>query len=184
MAYNRTKLAKIIRKITGLTLIEFCEQHLKSDYKTFQMRMRKRKYYPAEVVYICWVLGVRVEDIFGYSFQDLVMFQGKYEVPDRVREMWGAADEDEKKRLLALVGLNDGSIVPKPVKVIPKIRAPKVKADEKLIENPIDFFVEIETPKQEAAPEPSEEVAPEPTNDGLGELFIETYSSNNAGNFS
>lgn len=177
MAYKHTSLAKIIREKTGLSLIEFCEQHLKSDYKTFQMRMRKRRYYPAEVVYICWALGVRVQDIFGYSFQDLVMFQGKYEVPEKVRNMWAVADSDEKKRLLALVGLNDGSIVPKPVKVVTKIRAPKVMADEKKQEDALDFFVELENPqvKEEA---PLSERAPkgkESGSDPLQSLFIETY---------
>lgn len=173
MAYKHTTVAKLIRQKTGLTLGEFCEQHLKSDYKTFQIRMRKRKYYPAEVVYICWVLGVRVQDIFGYSFQDLVMFQGKYEVPEKVRDMWVTADEEEKHRLLALVGLNDGSITPKLVKVIPKIRAPKVKADPKPKENALDFFVDLEPVKMEDAPVVSSAAPKE--EDPLQGLFIETY---------
>lgn len=158
-----TTLAKLVLSKTGLTLKDFCEQHLKSEYKTFQMRMRKKKYYPAEVVYVCWFLGVSCQEAFGLPYSKLVMFQGKHEVPDKVQEMWDKADLPGKDRLLSLIGLNGSVWAPKPT--------------EKIVEAPpqaVDFF-EDTYPVQAAESAPKEKEAPKGPVDPLEQLFQETY---------
>lgn len=166
MAYNKTSLAKMIHLKAGLTLKEFCEQHLKSEYKTFQMRMRKRKYYPSEVIYICWFLGTPCEQIFGYSYWDLVMYQGKNDVPAKIRDMWAQADIHERSRLLYLIGMQS-----KVTHIDSK--TPVVKAPPKQQEEPgFDFFEEIELKPIQA---PEQRAAVPKEEDPLRGLFIETY---------
>lgn len=79
-------LSKRIREY-GLTMQDFCETHLKTDYRTFQHRMRTERYYPSEVIYICMLLGDRCENIFGKSFEDLVILQGTEHVATATNEL-------------------------------------------------------------------------------------------------
>lgn len=161
-------LAKLVMQKTGLTMTEFVEQHLNSKYKTWQMRQRKKMYYPAEVVYICWILGVSCEQAFGYPYSKLVMFQGKYGIPEKLQNIWKGADLPQKNKLLGLLGLAE-------------LRDPKVKlvaAEKKKAPEPIiDFLLEVDAPKEEEPLQASG--APEGQgragNDPLKDLFIETY---------
>lgn len=175
-----TNLAKLVLAKTGLTLKDFCEQHLKSEYKTFQMRSRKKRYYPAEVIYTCWFLGVTCQEAFGYPYWKLVMFQGKNGIPEKVAEMWKEADMNEKHRLLSLVGLTEftpqpPAVKPEPVVETKKESAPVIRAPKKEdVTEVMDFFQDIEeldtiAPQAEKATE-----APKNT-DPLQGLFIETY---------
>lgn len=167
MAYNKLKIAQLIHKKTGLLLRDFCQQHLKSEYKTFQMRMRKKKYYPSEVVYICWLLEESCEKVFGDSFWNLVMFQGKNDVPAKVKEMWAEADDLGRWRMLSLIGLQKTNAAPKPLDV----HVPKKTPEQETVEN---FFQDIEISKPLVEALDLSEPA-RVKDDSVGGLFIETY---------
>lgn len=158
-----TTLAKLVLSKTGLTLKDFCEKHLKSEYKTFQMRMRKKKYYPAEVVYVCWVLGVSCQEAFGLPYSKLVMFQGKNEIPEKVQEIWDSADPSEKDRLMSLIGLI-GAPAPKEESQEPRDHAPEA----------VDFFQDTYPVQVEQSAHKKESVPNGPV-DPLEHLFQETY---------
>lgn len=109
------KMMKLLTKRIkekGLTLHEFCKNHLKTEYRTFQYRMKTNHYYPAEVVYICMFINDSCENIFGRSFQDLVMLSGPHEIrelaidiinlmPDRYNELFGSVKPIDDVKLIS-----------------------------------------------------------------------------------
>lgn len=97
----------LIKQKLKITLAEFCKIHLKTQYRTFQYRMRKESYYPAEVVYICWLLNDKCENIFGKSFTDLVLLHdGPGETVPYIKEKLAKADQVERMRLMDLIGMS------------------------------------------------------------------------------
>lgn len=159
------KLNLLVLQKTGITLKEFCEQQLKTEYKAFQMRMRKNRYHPAEVVYICWRLRVSCEEAFGKSIYDLVLFMGKNEAPAKARDLWAKASDYEKTRLLALIGIEPPSLV-KPeekLRVKQQARATAVFDEvENLLDNGHEQIEDSPSPEQKAE-------------DPLAGLYQETY---------
>jgi hypothetical protein len=84
---------------SGLTMQEFCKNHLKTDYRTFQYRMKTDHYYPAEVIYICLYLNDRCENIFGKTFEDLVLLTGPEEIVQAAKRLIGGNNQ----RLISLM---------------------------------------------------------------------------------
>lgn len=148
-------LSRITTKKLGITFEEFCRRHLGSEYKTFLMRLRKRKFFPAEVVYMCWLLEVSCEELFECKYTELVMFQGKYGVTDKVREMWDKANDKERATLLSLLGLSSEG---------PISKAPDMLAS---------LFIDTGEPRK--SEQPQQERAPEPPKAKDDFPFIETY---------
>lgn len=103
MSNLKRGIGRVISKQTGLKVDDFCRVYLGSDYRAFQARLRRNVLYPSEVMLICWKLNMTCEDIFGKSFQELVLYQGKHPVPDAVREIYDNAEEEERQRLLQLL---------------------------------------------------------------------------------
>lgn len=104
-----TLLSRQIKAKTGLNIEEFCERHLNTKYKTFQYRMRTKRYYPAEVIYICWLLNDTPENIFGDTVSALILFQGPPEIAGKLVEIFNGADEEKRARLKRLIEFMPGS---------------------------------------------------------------------------
>lgn len=142
-------LSKKIREF-GLSMQEFCENNLKTDYRTFQHRMRTERYYPAEVIYICMLLKDRCENIFGKSFDELVLMKGTPSVQADLRAMI-QADPDLYAEIIKTY-ISSGHIEPEatmlsgneplfvgpgpdgPVEPVKPAPAPKVKPIKKVVE--------------------------------------------------
>lgn len=192
------RCTRLIKQKTGLSMKDFCEQHLSTEYKSFQWRMREDKLYPAEVAYICWYLGVSCDEAFGRAYSKLVMFQGKAEIPAKAEALWNQADGTERIRLLGLLGLDLQFLIPKlPPKPAPGPNtASKVKRKPKPITQPVlqssqvvnsvleaekpvvdrlDFFKDVESGAPVQSPSPKESAAEQPKSKPTDELFIETY---------
>jgi hypothetical protein len=71
--------------------------------------MRKESYYPAEVIYICWLLNDTCEAIFGKPFHDLVLFRGPDNTIAEVKKRFKGASPQEKARLLSLLGIDSAA---------------------------------------------------------------------------
>lgn len=125
-------LSSRIRHGLNLTMTEFCEKHLQTDYRTFQYRMRRGSFIPAEVVYICWILNDSCENLFGKSFADLVLLKrapgdtGPY-IIKRLNE----ATPEERSHLMGLIGGMSLSGINKDHHEVrtPPIPKPPVKTD-------------------------------------------------------
>src|SRR5688572_4166180 len=125
------KISDRIKRDLNITMADFCQKHLKTDYRTFQYRMRKARYYPSEVIYICWLLDDSCENIFGRSFMGLVVINdGPEDAIKYVRERIADADAKQRGHLLSLIGMSvsdykvEGVVVP--------VEKPKGKHIEKL----------------------------------------------------
>ena len=71
---------KEIKKATGLTLDQFCQQHLKCQKNAFSTRLRKNSLYPNEYIYISLITNKPLKQLFGHSFDDIFLFKGDPEV--------------------------------------------------------------------------------------------------------
>lgn len=99
------QLTSRIKQGLGITMQEFCQNHLKTDYRTFQYRMKTERYYPAEVIYICWLLRDKCENIFGKQFDELILFTGPEDTVAMARKIYNEADSNGKKELMSFIGM-------------------------------------------------------------------------------
>lgn len=115
---TRKHLSKIIRRVTGLTVPEFCTKYLNTNYKAFQYRARVKRLTPNEIILLSWVLGEPVEGLFGKQFLPLMYSQGEPEIEKQLVKMYQDADDIHKQRLLNLLG---GKIIPEFKVITPTI---------------------------------------------------------------
>lgn len=99
------QLTSRIKQGLGITMQEFCQNHLKTDYRTFQYRMKTERYYPAEVIYICWLLRDKCENIFGKQFDELILFTGPDDTVAMARKIYNEADSNGKRELMSFIGM-------------------------------------------------------------------------------
>lgn len=144
------KLSVRIKQELRLTMYEFCEKHLNTDYRTFQYRMRRRRYYPAEVIYICFLLNDTCLNIFGESFSDLVLLRdGPGVTVEYINQKLQSADKKERDRLMELIGFSIGevnAIVPPPEKIKPVEVKPSV--NDFIAPSPKKEVIEVEEEPQ------------------------------------
>ncbi len=99
-----TDLAWFVKEKTGLSMEEFCERELGAEYKTFYVRLKKDRLYPAEVFYILHRLQLPIEKIFeGKSFEDLVIFSRESGVDRYVKKM--LRDDEKREAVYLMAGL-------------------------------------------------------------------------------
>lgn len=107
---KKNQIAKLVTQETGMSLKEFCEKHLFTNYKAFQYRIRNNRCYPNEIMYLSWHLGASVEELFGVDYLELMQDQGPDELTSALKEMYKNADTQERKRLLTLIGHLIGNV--------------------------------------------------------------------------
>lgn len=117
MAAHRDLLVKKIKDLTGMTLSEFCEKYLFSQYNSFKYRRKHKQYYPNEVIFISWFMGESVEDLFGMDFTELMLHQGNQEVGQGIRKMLLEATPDKRDQYFRLLSSSWKGTAPKEKKV-------------------------------------------------------------------
>lgn len=121
-------LVKSIKAATGLSLGEFCEKELKSDYKAFNWRMKKNRLYPDEILYMIWRTRKTVQELFGKQWHELVLDNSSGPVVKEVKDIMRKMSAAENRELERLVGLESYKAKP-----IEKKRAKsKAKASKSL----------------------------------------------------
>lgn len=131
------KLSRVIRRVTGLTVPEFCTKYLNTNFKAFQYRVRVQRLAPNEIILLSWVLGEPVEGLFGKQFLSLMQGQGDPEIEKRLLKMYRDADDTQKQRLM---GLLDGISF----KAVPQEPVNKLKADEVALVPVADFYIDVQ----------------------------------------
>lgn len=100
------KLARSIKKATGLKISEFCQQELHVDYKAFIARLKKNRLYPAEIFYIVWRTKLSIRELFDKDWHELLIIdQGGGQVVDKMKEILGSMGEQERHQLASLCGI-------------------------------------------------------------------------------
>lgn len=133
-------IAKAVRKSTGLTMKQFCEDYLETTFHPFAARVNgTNKLHPNEVLLVCLITGQNPLTLFGKDAVEIFLLRGKKEgVNKRIREIISQPDGITKLSLILgnLDGLNFNVQKPEPK---PEIQKPKkVKAEK------------IEKPKEES----------------------------------
>ncbi len=82
MPPNKDLLVKRIKEITGLTLSEFCDKHLFTNYTAFKYRRKHGCYHPNEVMYMSLVLQESPQVLFGRDFFAMMLDHGPTELKD------------------------------------------------------------------------------------------------------
>lgn len=162
---NLTKLREITKDKTGMELEEFVVKEFKVEYKTFLMRLRKRRLLPSEALCFCLMFEMKCDDLFGLPYKEAILFQGKYEYPEIARKLWDKAPNWLKASLVDLPWAPPDPVVepPKAVPVIKNTKAPAEKQED------VEFFIDTDK-RDDHAPEKSAPAAQEDD-----EMFIETY---------
>ena len=83
---------------------EFCKKYLDTDVKAFQYRLRQRRCYPNEIIYISWVLGESVHDLFGEDFTELMRTHGPDHITKKLKDLFNKASKKQKQTYLEFVG--------------------------------------------------------------------------------
>ncbi len=131
-------VTKTIRDSTGLTLIEFCENYLDSDSRSFSARLRKNRLYPNEAVLICLLSGKKPIEIFERSTLETFFIKGKSnQVNLRIQEL---IDNGSAIEILA----PDIGEKPAPVKKKLKLKS----REKKYSDASVKYQKEIDTPIQ------------------------------------
>lgn len=154
---------KYIKQATGLSMGEFCEKELKTDYKAFNWRLKNNRLYPDEIVYMLWRTKRTVQELFGKDWHELIIDNSNGPVVNEVKEIMGKMTKAETRELERLMGLE-----PYKAKGKERVKQPEIK--NKIAKHPL--------PPKNATPEPppSEPEAPDtPDEDRLKNLFRDTY---------
>lgn len=147
-------LSKIIRQRTGQSMGEFCQQSLQVEYKTFYARLKKARLYPAEIVYICHVTDMSVQDLFGADWLQMLVTSQRGSVADKLKDMIHTMTVDQKSHLLGLLGIDPST----PLQASEAAPLPEKVAREKT--------------RVKRAPEQKTAAV-----SALNSIFIETYKS-------
>lgn len=170
-----TPVAKAIRKATGLTMNEFCEQHLNSKVITFSVRLRNNTLYPIEYLYICLLTGCKFEDLFPASFQDSLLLKGDPTVVDKVKAMLAA--EGGMEKLSKLMGPVKIEIAPNMYdSTMAKSAVDEVVFTTTPTENKSPKVTRLEKPKHTFVAKTTIPKPPEPPKDDDEFKFEETYN--------
>lgn len=108
MGNYKHQLSVRIKEITGLGMEKFCKEYLETDIKAFQYRLRHKRCYPNEVIYISWVLGESVPELFGEDFMQLMSVHGSPKITDKLKELFDKADAKQQMMYLKFIG---GSVI-------------------------------------------------------------------------
>jgi hypothetical protein len=94
-------LTRSIRESTGLSIKEFCDLYLESDFRTFAHRRRSNTMHPNEALLICLITGKNPGELFGYSTLDLFFTKGKSEkVSKKIKEILASPEAFSKLSLI------------------------------------------------------------------------------------
>jgi len=141
-------LTKSIREATGLSMDEFCQKYLGSDWRTFAMRDRKKRLYPNEALLICLVTGKNPSELFGMSSIELFCLQGKEVVTKHILSILEKPDAMSKMNLILnnADGLRLNPVMTKEEKVKPKksepVKKPELKVETKKKDD-FDFVADV-----------------------------------------
>lgn len=97
-------LSRKIKESTGMGIPEFCKAHLNANYKAFQYRVRTGRFKPNEIIYISWLLGESVQEIFGQNFVQRMIYDGDPGVTEKLQAIWNGTFDPGKMKLLLLLG--------------------------------------------------------------------------------
>jgi hypothetical protein len=129
-------VAKAIKK-TGLSVREFCEKELNVKYKAFVARVNQNRLYPAEIFYIVWRTKTSVQEMFGMSFNELMITTQGGEIVDKVRDILKNMSEPEMSQMLELMGHHapKAGVKKKPIRigkhtVVDEVPEPKKKESQ------------------------------------------------------
>lgn len=103
-------LTKEIKRVTGLGIYEFCERELCTDYKAFQIRLKKNRLYPAEILYILDRLQQPAVKLFGANFEDLMVDSAPCPMNKVVKRIF--KDPQRRQRAYQLLGIQRTADVP------------------------------------------------------------------------
>lgn len=159
-------LVKYIKAATGMSMGEFCEKELKSDYKAFNWRQKNNSLYPDEIVYMLWRTKRTVQELFGKDWHELIIDNSSGPVVNEVKEIMGKMTKAEHRELERLMGLEQYKARAK------ERNSKRVKQDTDVTKHPI-------TPDQATpAPPKDEPQAPETKKeDPFKDIFKDTYGA-------
>lgn len=63
----------IIKASLQMSMQKFCEKELNTSYQSFHYRLKNHRLYPSEVVYIVHRTGRSIEEVFGKSWEDILI---------------------------------------------------------------------------------------------------------------
>lgn len=106
-------LTKEIKRVTGLGIYEFCQRELRTDYKAFQVRLKKNRLYPAEILYILDRLQQPAVKLFGATFEEMIIDSAPCEMNKVVKRIF--KDPARQRRAYQLLGIQRTADVPDPV---------------------------------------------------------------------
>jgi hypothetical protein len=134
-------LVKLIKESTGLSISKFCDQELETKYVSFNLRMAQARLYPSEIFYIVYRTKKPIQELFGQSWQELLINTQGGAIAEKVREIIKTMTEEEKNQISELMGIAPTNQLPAKKKEVEEEPAPEPeqkKEEEKSNENPLD----------------------------------------------
>lgn len=151
MGNYRHNLSKRVRQILNIGMEEFCKKYLDTEIKAFQYRMRNKSCYPNEIIYISWLLGEGVEDLFGSEFTEMMISDGPDFVTNKIKSMFEQADDKQRQDYMKFIGVHKTELnlpqqeeeimAEKVVKV--KVKEKKVKENHDAPKSLVEFFQDV-----------------------------------------
>lgn len=164
-------LVKYIKEATGLSMGEFCEKELKSDYKAFNWRLKNNSLYPDEIVYMLWRTKRTVQELFGKDWHQLILDNSSGPVVAEVKEIMEKMTKAETRELERLMGVEQ-------YKARAKERHTRkpTKSDTDVTKHPLPL--DQATPKPPKDEPQAPETKPEdPPLNNLKDIFKDTYGT-------
>lgn len=167
-------LVKHIKDATGLSMGEFCQKELHTDYKAWNWRLKKSRLYPDEILYIIWRTRKTVKELFGKDWHEMTIDNSNGPVVSEVKDIMSKMSKAEHRELERLMGLEQykARAGERSSKKLPK-KAQEVA--DRLSGKPEEITKQPLTP-DEATPPKGEPQAPETSDkDRLKDIFKNTY---------
>lgn len=171
-------LVKYIKSATGLSMGEFCEKELHTDYKAFNWRLKKSRLYPDEILYMIWRTRKTVQELFGKDWNELIIDNSSGPVVTEVKDIMKKMSKAEHRELERLIGVEkykakagerNPKKLPKKAQEVADRLSGKPKAHRTRPLTPVELEPEI--PKDEPQ-------APDtPDKDRLKDIFKNTYGT-------
>jgi hypothetical protein len=96
-------IVKSIKKTTGLSINEFCEKELFTEYKAFAKRMKDGRFHPAEIFYIVYRTKKSSMELFGKPWHELFITAKESELDQRVKKILDKMSPSEKEKMDVLL---------------------------------------------------------------------------------
>lgn len=99
-------LVKHIKQATGLSMGQFCERELNTDYKAFHYRLKNSRLHADEIFYMVWRTKKTVQELFGKGWHELILDNSNGPIVDKVKDIIAVMSPEEAQELDRLMGLD------------------------------------------------------------------------------